>query len=103
MIQVAGTVLVVVSAALAWAVCILYHFSARWWEREAGWHIMTFTGTLAAVLTLWAVGAVAPARDAWWEVLRLVAFTGVPISLGWRLWIVYRLQVRPALKKSKET
>lgn len=103
MIQVAGTVLVVVSALLAWAVCVVYHLSARWWEREVGRHVMTFTATLAVVLTLWAVGAVAPARDTWWEVLRLVAFTGVPLSLGWRLWIVYRLQIRPGLKKNEET
>lgn len=101
MIQTVGTVLVVVSAVLAWAVCVLYHLSARWWESEAGQHVMTFTAVLAVVLTLWAVGALTPAtKGTWWQVLRLVAFTGVPISLGWRLWMVFRLQIRPGLRGS---
>ncbi|MFV2172357.1 hypothetical protein ACFHW2_11755 [Actinomadura sp. LOL_016] len=95
MIEVAGTVLVVASALLAWAVCVLYHLSARWWASEVGRHVMTFTAVLASVLTLWAIGALAPSLGTWWELARLAAFTGVPISLGWRLWIVYRLQIRP--------
>lgn len=99
---VVGTALVFVSAALAWAFCIGYHLSARWWESRAGRHLMTFTGALAVVLTLWAVGAVTPTKGPWWEVTRLVAFTGIPASLGWRLWLLYRLQIRPRRSKEKE-
>lgn len=94
MIQWIGTALVVVSAVLAWSVCALYHLSARWWASEVGRHVMTFTAVLALVLSLWSVGALVEAKGEWWQVTRLVAFTGVPVSLGWRLWILYRLQVR---------
>jgi hypothetical protein len=97
---VVGTGLVIVSAVLAWAVCVLYHLSARWWESEAGRHVMTFTGVLAVVLTLWSIGALTPTKGPWWDVLRLAAFTGVPVSLTWRLWLLYRLQVKP--RRSKE-
>jgi hypothetical protein len=95
-----GTVLVVVSAVLAWSVCALYHLSARWWTTEVGWHVMTFTAVLALVLSLWAVGAIVETKGLWWQVARLVAFTGVPLGLGQRLWILYRLQVRPRRKKT---
>lgn len=102
MIQAIGTVLVVVSAVLAWAVCVLYHLSARWWRSEAGRHVMTFTAVLALVLSLWVVGALTPAaKGQWWQIVRLVAFVGVPVSLGWRLWMVWRLQVRPGWKRER--
>lgn len=102
MIQTIGTALVVVSAVLAWAVCVTYHLSARWWDSEAGRHLMTFTAVLAVVLTLWSVGALTPAtKGTWWQIVRLVAFTGVPVSLGWRLWMVYRLQIRPGLRRER--
>jgi hypothetical protein len=100
--QVIGTGLVIVSAVLAWAVCIAYHLSARWWASEAGRHLMTFTAVLAVVLTLWTVGALTPTtKGGWWQIVRLVAFTGVPLSLGWRLWMVYRLQIRPGLRRKE--
>lgn len=102
MIQVAGMALVVVSAVLAWAVCLLYHLSAPWWRSESGRHVMTFTAVLALVLSLWAFRVLVPAEGHWWDVVRLIAFTGVPASLGWRLWLLYRLQVQPGLKKHEE-
>lgn len=101
MIQTIGTFLVALSAALAWAVCVLYHLSARWWVSEVGRHVMTFTGILAAVLTLWTAGALWSDGGAAWRVARLVAFTGVPVCLAWRLWILYRLQIRPELRREK--
>lgn len=95
MITTIGTVLVVISAALAWANVLAYHLSAPWWRSETGRHVMTFNAVLAIVLTLWAVGALTlNARGPWWDMLRLVAFTGVPLSLGWRLTLLYRLQIR---------
>lgn len=100
MIQWIGTALVVASAVLAWSVCALYHLSARWWASEVGRHVMTFTAVLALVLSLWSVGALVEAKGEWWQVMRLVAFTGVPVSLGWRLWILYRLQVRPKRRRA---
>lgn len=101
MIFTVGTALVVLSAVLAWAFCVGYHVSARWWESEAGRHLMSFTASLAAVLTLWAVGALTPTKGLWWDVLRLVAFTGVPLSLAWRLSLLWRRQIWPGLRRKE--
>jgi hypothetical protein len=94
-----GTVLVLLSAALAWMFVAGYHLSARWWTSEAGRHLMTFTAVLAVVLTLWSVGALTATKGTWWLVVRLVAFAGVPVSLGWRAWLLWRLQIWPALRR----
>lgn len=103
MVQLLGTVLIAVSAVLAVAICVLYHRSARWWESEAGRHVMSFTGVIALVLWLWLIGALTQTQDRpWWDVVRLVAFTGVPWVLGWRLWLLYKLQIRPR-RQRKET
>lgn len=90
-----GTGLVVLSAVLAWAFCLLYHFTAPWRASAAGRHIMTFTATLAVVLTLWSVGALTPAtKGTWWEITRLVAFGGIPLMLARRIHLLWRLQIR---------
>lgn len=99
MIELFGTVLIVASAALASAFCVLYHLSAPWWRSEEGRHTMSFTGVIAVVLTLWTIGAMTPAHGPWWLVVRLVAFSGVPLVLAWRLWLLWRLQIRPALRR----
>lgn len=102
MIKVVGIALVMVSAVLAWAFCVGYHLSARWWRSEAGRHVMTFTAALGVVLSLWSVGALlSPERGPWWDVVRLIAFTGVPASLAWRLWMLWRLQIRPGLRRER--
>lgn len=99
-----GTALVVLSAVLAWTFVASYHLSARWWTSEAGRHLMTFTAVLAVVLTLWSVGALTTTKGTWWAVARLVAFTGVPVSLGWRAWMLWRMQIRPGLRtRNKES
>lgn len=103
MIFTIGTALVVASAVLAWAFCVGYHLSARWWESEAGKHLMSFTFSLAVVLSLWAVGALTPTKGPWWDVVRLVAFTGVPASLAWRLSLLWRRQIRPGLRRKERT
>jgi hypothetical protein len=103
LIQTIGIALVIASAVLAWVFVIAYHLSARWWESEAGRHVMTLTAVIAVVTSLWSVGALlAPTRGDWWDVVRLVAFTGVPICLGWRLWMLYRLQIRPGLRRDRK-
>lgn len=97
-----GTALIVVSAVLAIAICVLYHLSARWWESETGRHVMSFTGVIALILTLWTIGALTQTGDRpWWGTVRLAAFTGVPWVLGWRLWLLIKLQIRPGLRSKK--
>lgn len=99
MITAIGTVLVAASAVLAWTIVVLYHLSAHWWASEPGRHVMTFTASLAVVLTLWTVGLLIPTKGMWWEITRLVAFTGIPFGLGWRLRLLWKLQIKPGLRE----
>lgn len=102
MIYLAGVVLVIVSAVLAWTVVITYHLSAPWRDSHAGRHVMAFTAVLAVVLTLWTVGLLTSAHGTWWDIVRLVAFSGVPAVLAHRLLLLWRLQIRPGIRKEKQ-
>lgn len=96
--QAVGNGLVVVSAVLAALIIVVYHVTARWWESEAGRHIMAFTAAVAAVLGLASVRIVAGAGldTAWFVVLRVAVFASVPVVLAWRFGIVLRDQAIPA-------
>ena len=95
MIHLIGNILIVICAGLATAICALYHLSARWWESEPGRHIMSFTAVIALLLWLWTIGAFFDRDATWFQALRLVAFFGLPWVLGWRLWLLYKIQIRP--------
>ena len=99
MIELAGSALVVVSAVEALVFCVAYHLSAPWRETTGGRHIMAFTAVLALVLTLWVARLLLPLDWAGWDVARLVTFAGVPVVLGHRLLLLYRLQIKPAFRK----
>ncbi|MGW0805938.1 putative phage holin [Nonomuraea sp. NPDC002799] len=85
----AGTVLVVVSAVLAVACVAAQMLLARWWQTPAGRHVMAFQAVLAVCLALWALRLAVP-DGGWFVALRLVAFSGVPVVLGWRLLIIVK-------------
>ena len=102
MIQTIGTIGLAVGAVAATAFVVLYHLAARWWKSEEGWHLMSFTAALAAVFD--------------WLVVRTLTVDPRPMSIGtglirasiyctvaallvWRLWLLYRLQIRPGLRK----
>nr|WP_062336213.1 hypothetical protein [Herbidospora sakaeratensis] len=87
LVQSIGSVEVVISALLATAVVIVHHVLARWWETAAGRHVFTFEAVLAACLDLWAIRLLFPDGD-WFLIPRLVAFTGVPIVLAWRIQVL---------------
>lgn len=101
MISLLGTALILLSAVLATVFCPLYHLTAPWRDSEAGRHIMSFTAVIALVLDLWTIGALTPAHGQWWQIVRIIAFALVPVVLGWRLWMLWRLQIRPELFRRK--
>jgi hypothetical protein len=84
-----GSVLVVVSAALALACVVAQAMLARWWETSAGRHVFAFQAALAAVLTLWGLRVWIP-DSGLVVVLRNAAFAAVPVVLAWRLAIIFR-------------
>ncbi|SFK92886.1 hypothetical protein SAMN05216275_14180 [Streptosporangium canum] len=82
-----GSLLVVVTALLAWACVIAQVLLARWWQTSAGRHVFVFQLVLALCTGLWALRLLIPDGD-WFQVARLVAFTLVPWVLGWRFLII---------------
>lgn len=99
-LQLAGSVLVVVSAVLAWACVIAQALLARWWATAAGRHVFAFQAVLALCLGLWAVRLVWPEGD-WFRLVRLAAFTGVPVVLAWRLQIIVQTWRRGRRQRDK--
>lgn len=91
MVQLIGNGLLVLSALLATAFVIVYHFSAVWWESHDGRHVMAFMGALALVIDL-AVLRLIVGRPEWFEIVRTLTFTAIPIVLAWRLAILIKAQ-----------
>jgi hypothetical protein len=104
-IHLMGTVGLVVGAVAATGFCVLYHLSARWWRSEEGWHLMSFTGALALVFDwlAWRTLAVEPRPvPLGVGVTRAVIYWAVASLLVWRLWLLWRRQIRPGLRSKEE-
>lgn len=96
MIHLIGTVGLVAGAVAATLFVVAYHLSARWWVSEEGRHLMSFTATMAAVLTYTAVRTLTtPARELprSVEVVRALIFCTVAGLLVWRCWMLGRAQI----------
>lgn len=95
MIPVLGNILLFISALIATAFVLLYAVSARWWQSEEGRHLMSFNAVISAVLWLSVirVWVPIPPDTPWFAVLRLVVFGLVPIVLGWRLYLLVKVQI----------
>lgn len=102
MIQAIGTFGLVIGAAAATLFVVLYHLSARWWHSEEGCHLMTFTAAVAASLDYAAVRTLTAAPRALplgVGVIRAAIYCTIAVLLLWRLWMLYRLQIRPELRR----
>lgn len=102
MIHLLGTIALCVGALAAWAFVAGYHLSARWWRSEEGWHLQVFTGCLAVILGYSSYRNLttrARPGGAGLEITRTVIFGVVAACLVWRCWMLYRIQIRPALQR----
>lgn len=98
LIHLLGTLSLLAGGLAATVFVALYHLSARWWASEEGWHLMAFTGALGAVLDFVAARTLAtPPRPTGItvEAIRLAIYALVAVLLLWRLWMLYRIQIRP--------
>lgn len=100
-LRVIGSALIVVSALLAVACLAAQALLARWWRTPGGRHFFWFHLVLALCLGLWTSRLVFP-DGAWFQVLRLVAFSGIPIVLAWRLQIIIQTWRDMRRKRVKE-
>ncbi|TDD97656.1 putative phage holin [Actinomadura rubrisoli] len=104
MIQLLGTIGLVAGAVAATAFVGLYHLSARWWRSEEGIHLMAFTGALAVVFDWQSVRALIVGMrqvSLGVEITRAAIYCTVAALLVWRLWLLYRLQIRPGMKRER--
>lgn len=94
--ELVGTIGVYVSAALATLSLIALVALARFWRSKGGWFVFWDLLMVTWVLDLITVVDLGLVRDAPWFVwLRVGSFAvGFPLVLGWRLWIIFDLQLR---------
>ncbi|MCK2214304.1 hypothetical protein MF672_010945 [Actinomadura sp. ATCC 31491] len=97
LVQIAGSVLICVCAAMAIASAVVYGLWARWWTSVAGRHLFSFTSVLAGGLTLWSVRLIGSptfttAEPGAWPYIRLAAFTPFAWVIAWRLVLIIRAQ-----------
>jgi hypothetical protein len=76
-------------AAAVGVASVVAHARVPWRRSEMGRHLMAYMSAIAAVLVLSCVRIVA--GDApWFQLLRLVVFVAIPVTMTWRL----RLQLK---------
>jgi hypothetical protein len=94
-IRVVGNVLLAASGLFATAFVVLYSVTARWWRSPMGRNVMSLMFVIGAVLDLSVIRIFVPGSVdlLWFNILRLVVFAFVPVVLGWRLWLLIKVQV----------
>jgi hypothetical protein len=88
-IQLAGSVAIIITATLATACPIVYGAFHKWWRAPGSRHLFWFMAVVALVLDLWSLRLVIPDGD-WFLIVRLGAFTLLPWVFGWRLLIIVK-------------
>jgi cytochrome bd-type quinol oxidase subunit 2 len=91
-----GTILSVITVGLGLTFAILYQIKTggAWRKTEVGRHLMAFVLAPAAVLLLSLIRVLFGANldTLWFVVLRMIAFTFVPLVYAQRIWIFLKTQ-----------
>lgn len=93
-LTVVGNVLTTLTCLIGAAFVLLYHLRAQWWPRwnRMGQNLMAYGAVLVAVTFLsvirWIGGA--SLDTPWFAVVRLTVFAMVPITIMWRIVIMWR-------------
>jgi hypothetical protein len=97
-----GTLALWTALGAALLFCLLYHLSAPWWRSAEGRHLMSFTGGLGLVFgwlayrsVTTAPGDAHPAE----ETARTCVYLSLAVLLLWRLGLLWRRQIHPALRR----
>lgn len=78
-------------AALVATASVAAHLRVPWWATPMGRHLMAYMFVMALVLDLGVVKLII-GDSAWFQLLRLVVFVGVPVVMTWRLWVQIQAQ-----------
>ena len=85
----------VLGALAGWAFVITYHWRTHGaWHRSAmGWHLMTFTATLAVVFTLAVIVRVVDVPGI--HLIAVLLYGGIVAGLIWRYFLLASATKRP--------
>lgn len=103
-----GTYLTFVAAVLATfgpvAYAVLPNTRKTWYRDDVGRHLMVYMTSFALVIDLIVVAVLTHSnrQDDWFAWIRTIVFVLVPISLGWRDWIVIRQYLRNKKEENDE-
>jgi|GEM_PF-5441832 len=112
MVQLLGSVLILISALFAAASALLYGLRFRWWQHSSGRHLFSYMAVIGAALTLWTGLLISrgqfttPAvdQDGAWPYARLLVFVAIAWVLGWRFVIIVgAVQEQIRERKRKDT
>lgn len=80
-------------AALVGTASVVVHLRVRWWETEIGRHLLAYMTCVAAVLLLASFRILF--GDSWWfQIIRLVVFVGIPVTMTQRFYLQLKAQRR---------
>ena len=96
MVQVLGSVLILISALFAAASALLYGLRFRWWQHSSGRHLFSYMAVIGAALALWTGLLISRGQfttsalneGGLWPYARLTVFAAIAWVLGWRLVII---------------
>lgn len=94
MLETVGNGLVLLSTVLIWSFVISYQVMAPWQKSGLGKLIMASKLEIALVLSMGSARILlgATLQTTWFEILRIVVFSGVPIMFIAQLVALYRFQ-----------
>lgn len=96
MVQLLGSVLILISALFAAASALLYGLRFRWWQHPSGRHLFTYMAVIGAALSLWTGLLIARGQfttsalneGGAWPYARMAVFAAITWVLGWRFFII---------------
>jgi hypothetical protein len=68
------------------ALSVIWHARVPWRSTPMGRHLMAYMGSIAAVFLLISIRNVF-GDSHWFEILRVVVFVAVPVTMTWRFWL----------------
>lgn len=80
-------------AGIAVTFVVMYLFGAPWWTTTTGRNIMAVMGSMALALGYFAWVIVAGGVPPGFYPVRAILFTGIALSIGWRVWLLIKNQI----------
>lgn len=90
------------AAVVAVSFALLYLTIAPWWETATGRNVMAVMGSFAAAFAYFAWAIANNGIPRGFYPVRALLFTGIALAIGWRIWMLIRVQLLHRHSKPKE-